>query len=185
MCLYLSARMESWLIEIDLVGRHAGSYTEGSTRNHVNDGKTNNLGWMLYPVYAVVSVYAVLSVCCTQCKLMMMAWRDREGWLNLVFCNDHTVVDENVGDGGWRWEWCAGYEWIWEIRGTTCLIGLGRPCIGVITRQIGTHTCCIVDGKLTSTQNSLKSHFLMMVSPISSHLSLSRPQLYQHLRTRI
>jgi len=29
-----------------------------------------------------------------------------------------------------------------------------------------------------------KSQFLMMVSPISSHLSRSRPQVYHHLRTR-
>jgi len=30
---------------VDHVGRHAGSYIQGSTRNHENDGKTNNLGW--------------------------------------------------------------------------------------------------------------------------------------------
>ena len=28
----------------------------GSTRNHENEWKTNNLGWMLYSVYAVLSV---------------------------------------------------------------------------------------------------------------------------------
>jgi hypothetical protein len=37
------------------------------------------------------------------------------------------------------------------------------------------------DGKLTRTRNSLKSQFLMMISPISC---LSHPQLYHHLRTR-
>ena len=30
-------------------------------------------------------VYAVLGVCCTRCQLMIMSWRDREGWLNYVF----------------------------------------------------------------------------------------------------
>jgi len=34
----------------------SGSYTQGSTRNHENEGKTNNLEWMLYSVYAVLSV---------------------------------------------------------------------------------------------------------------------------------
>ena len=60
---------------VDRVGRYAGSgsYIQGSTRNHVNEGKTNNLGWMLY------SVCAVLGVCCTRCQLMIMSWRDREG----------------------------------------------------------------------------------------------------------
>jgi len=67
--------------------------------------------------------------------------------------------------------------------GTTCLIRLGRPRIGVITRRIATLTCCIGDGKSTHKRNSLKSKFLMMIFPISSHLSLSRPQLYRHVRT--
>ena len=71
-----------------------------------------------------------------------------------------------------------------EISGTRCLIGYRRPRIGVITRWIGTHTCGIGDGKLTRVRNSLKSQFLMMICPISSHLSLSRPQLYHHLRTQ-
>jgi hypothetical protein len=26
---------------------------------------------------------------------MIMAWRDCEGWLNFVFCDDGTVEDEN------------------------------------------------------------------------------------------
>jgi hypothetical protein len=52
---------------------------------------------------------------------------------------------------------------------------LGRPRISVITRRIVSHTSCIRDGKLTRTPNSLKSQFLMMISPISSHLSLSLP----------
>jgi len=43
---------------VDRVGRYAGSgsYIQGSTRNHVNEGKTHNLGWMLYSVYAVLGV---------------------------------------------------------------------------------------------------------------------------------
>ena len=65
----------------------------------------------------------------------------------------------------------------------TCLIGLGRPRIGDITRQIGTSTCRIGDGKLTLRRNSLKSQFLMMVSPYPL-MSLSCPQFYHHLRTQ-
>jgi len=84
-----------------------------------------------------------------------MSWRDREGWLNCVFCDDGWVVDERERDGGWRWEWYGGYERIWEIRGTTCLIGLGRPRIGVSPRPIGTRSFRIGDGQLTRTRNSL------------------------------
>ena len=52
-------------------GGHAGSCSciQGSTLTHENEGKTNNLGWILY------SVYAVLGVCCIRCQLMIMAWR--------------------------------------------------------------------------------------------------------------
>ena len=70
---------------------------------------------------------------------------------------------------------------IWRIRvdmrsqGTTCLIGFRRPCIGVFTCLIGSSTCRIRNGKLSRTQNSLKSQFLIMISPISIHLSLSLP----------
>jgi len=50
---------------VDRVGRHARSWRDiqGLTCNSENEGKTNNLGWMLY------SVYAVLGVCCTRCML--------------------------------------------------------------------------------------------------------------------
>ena len=39
------------------------------------------------------------------------------------------------------------------------------------------------DGQLTCTQDSLKSQFLIMISPAPSHLSLSCPQFYHHLKT--
>jgi len=177
MWLYLWALKESWLMAVDRVGRYAGSwsYIPGSTPNHENEGKTNSLGWMLYSVYAVLgvcctrcmlySVHTVLCVCCTRCQLMIMAWRDREGWLNFVFCDDGCVVDVKERDGEWRWECCGGYERIWEIWGTTCLIGLGRPRIGVITRRIGTHTYRIGDGKLTRTRNSLIPSFSWWFPP--------------------
>jgi len=50
--------MENWLMAVNLVGRYAGgwSYIQGSTSNHENEGKTNNHGWMLYSVYAVLDV---------------------------------------------------------------------------------------------------------------------------------
>jgi hypothetical protein len=199
---YLWAVIESWLMAVNCVGRHTGSwsYLQRSTRYHVNESKKINLGWMLYSVYTVLqcilyfgvcctrcmlySVYAVLGVCCTQCQLMIITWRDREGWLNFVFCDDDRVVDEKERDGRWRRERCGGYERIWEIRGTLCLIGLGRLRISSITHWIGTRICCIADGYLTPTRNSLKSQFLMTISPIISHLSLSRPQLYHHLKTQ-
>ena len=45
------------------------------------------------------SVYAVLGECCTRCQLMIMTWRDREGLLTFVFCDDSRVVDEKERDG--------------------------------------------------------------------------------------
>jgi len=77
----------------------------------------------------------------------------------------------------------GGYEPHWEIRGTTSLTGLRRPHIGDSMCPIGACTSCSGDGKMSRTWNSLKSQFLTMISPISSHFSLSCPQLYHHLRT--
>jgi hypothetical protein len=191
---YLWALMETWLMAFDSLGRYPGTWSniQGSTPNHENKGKTTNLAWMLYLVYAVLSVYAVLGVCCTwcmlylvyavlgvcctQCQLMIMAWWDRQGSLNLVFRNDSWIVNEKERDVWWRWEWCGGYDRLWEIWGTSCLIGLRRLRIGVFTYRIG-------DVILTCTWNSHQSKFLMMISPISLHLSLSRPHLYHYLRT--
>jgi len=164
----LWALMESWLMAVDRVGRHASSwsYIQGSTCNHENEGKTNNLGWMLYSVYAVLSVNS-------------WSWHREIERDDLTSCSAIMVelwmTQREMGM--WEWEQCGGYKRVWQIRGPTCHIGFGRPRIGGITRQIGTHTCHIGDGTLTRTQNSLKSQFLVMISPICSHVSLSRPQL--------
>ena len=181
--------MESYLVAVDVVGRNDRSwcYIQGSTHNHQNEGKTNNLGWGLYSAYACAwwmkysayaytrcmqySGYAVHGVCCTRCQLMIMTWRDREGWLTFVFCNHGKVVDEKERDGGWRWGRCGGYERIWEISGMTWLIGLRRPRIGVITCQIGTRTCHVGDGQLTRTRNSLSPIFSWWYAS-SLHISL-------------
>ena len=90
----------------------------------------------------------------------------------------------NERDAGWTREWCRGYKLIWEIGGMTCLLWLERHRIGAITHRIKTHTCRIRDGKLTCARNFLKSQFLMTISPISSHLSLSHPQPNHYLETQ-
>jgi len=110
MWLYVYARVESWLIAVNRGGRYARSwsYIHESTHNHDNDGKTNYPGCMLY------SVNAVHGVCCTWCQLMIMAWRDREGWHIFVCSHDGWVVHEKGRDGGWSWEWCGGYEHKWK-----------------------------------------------------------------------
>jgi len=80
MWLYLWAVMKSWLMAVDHVRRYAKSwsYIQGSTHNHVNEEKTNNLGWMVY------SVYAVHSVCGTRCMLYSMS-------------NHHHVMERSRG----------------------------------------------------------------------------------------
>jgi hypothetical protein len=130
------------------------------------------------------SVDAVLGVCCNWYPLMNMALRHNKGWHVFVFCNHDRVVDENVRDGGWRWDWCAWYQQIWEIRGITWLTGLGRPHITVVTRQIRTFICRHWDGKFCCTWISVKSQFCMMRCLISCHLSVSSPQFYRNLATQ-
>jgi len=142
MWLYLWALMESWLL-------HSG---------------VNMKSWE-WREDKQSFVDAVLGVCCTRCQLMIMSWRDREGWLNFVFCDDGWVVDEKERDGGWRWQWYGGYKRIWEISGTTCLIGLKRPRIGDSLRGMGTRTCCIRDRQLTRTRNTLSPSFTWWFPP--------------------
>jgi len=116
------------------------------------EGKDDKQSWVdtvlgvCYAQCILYSVYVVLAVCSTRCQLMLMAWTDREGWFNFEFCDDGTVVDKKVKDGGWRWERCGGYEGTWQNRDITSHIGLGRPRIGVITRRIGNPTYHIRDG---------------------------------------
>ena len=66
--------MESWLLAVDRVGRHAasGSYIQGSARDHENEGKTNNLQLMRY------WVYALLGVCFTRCMLYSVSSHDED-----------------------------------------------------------------------------------------------------------
>ena len=239
--IYLWALMESWLVAVDLTERYAGSwsYIQGSTRNRENEGKTDNLGWMLYSVYTVLgvcctwfmlylvyavlgvyctrcmlySVYAVLGVCCTQCMLysvyavlgvcctrcllysvyaVLGVWCTRcmlysvyavlsvnsWSWHQEIERDDSTLCSAMMVE---KEKWSMKMGMIWRIRadmrsqGTTCLFGSRRPHIVVFTCLIGSSTCRIRNGKLTRTRNSLESQFLMMISPISSHLSLSLP----------
>jgi len=145
---------------------------------------------MLYSGYTVLDVCYSLDVWSTRCQLMIMTWRDREGWLNFVFCDDGRVVDEKERNRGWKWERCAGYERIWDFRGTTCLIGLERHCICVITRQIWKRTSPFRDGKLTHTRDYLSPSFSWWYDPSLSfsystlqspkNTNLSHPSLCLH-----
>jgi len=251
--------MASWLMAVDRVGRHTGSwcYIQGSTRNHGNEGKTNNLGWMLYSVYAVLSVcctrcmlysvyavlgvcctrcmlysvyavlgvcctlgmlysvyavlrvcctqcilysmyavlgvccsqcilysmYVVLGVCCTQCQLLIMAWRDREGWLNFVFCDDDRVVNEEE-------RWWIKMGMMWRIRADRRIQRYDFPdWVGKISNRCNDTPDRNIylpyrGWYIDSHMKFSKSQFLMVICPISSDLSPSRHQIYRHLRTR-
>jgi hypothetical protein len=80
---------------VDLVGRDAGSrsYIQMSTCNHENEGKTDNLEWMLY------TVYAVLGVCCTGCMLY---------WVYAVLgvCYPRCMLYSVYAVLGVYWTWC-------------------------------------------------------------------------------
>jgi len=123
-------------------------------------------------------LYAILSVNCWSCHGEI----DKD---DVTLCSAMMIERwTKERDQGWRWGSYGGYEQIWTIRGTTGLIGVRTPCISVITTGIGTCACCIGDGESTCTQNSLMSSFFKMIFRITSHLSLSCPQLDHHLRTQ-
>jgi len=82
----LWALMESWLVAVNLVGRHARrwSYIQRSTRNRENEWTTDNPGCMLYSMYAVLSVNSlsrhgeIERDDLTLCSVMMVE-KEREG----------------------------------------------------------------------------------------------------------
>ena len=94
-----------------------------------------------------------------------------------LWMRNREMWDEDVNN-------VEDYKGIWEIRGRTCLGGLGWAHFGVDRLGIGSRTCSIGDRKWIYTWNCLISQFLMMLSPIPSCLSLSCSILYHHLRTR-
>jgi hypothetical protein len=81
-------------------------------------------------------------------------------------------VDKKERDGDEDENTVEDYERVCKIRGMAYLIGLGRSCSGVITRRIRTRSGHIGDGKLTYTQISLQSEYLIMISPVPAHFSL-------------
>jgi len=98
--LFLWGHMESWLVVVNVVGRHPGSwsYIQGSTRNRENEGKKDNLGLILY------SVYAVHGVCCTWC----MQTVGGNSWLchgdidrdDLTSC-PYVMVEKEIDQNWW------------------------------------------------------------------------------------
>jgi len=176
------------------VARHTGSwsYIHWSNHSHENEGKTDNLGWILYMVFDLLTVcctewkmflvYAVLEVCYTQCQLVIIIWRDQEGWPSLLFCNDGRGVEETD-------------RWVW-IMGMTCRIWADMTIQGhnILHRVEKTSYRCSYPpdqeshlqywhGQFTLTQISRMSQFVTMISPSLSYLSLSCAQLCHHLWT--
>jgi len=178
--------MESWLMAVDHVGRHARSwsYIQGSTCNQENKGKTNYLRWMLYSVYTVrciglYPVYAVLGV-------NSWSWHGEITRYVLTLCSVMTIElwtrkremgDEhkNVVEDTSRYE-KSGVRLPWFGLEDLILVYLHARSglINAVLRMVNWLTHKI----------RFKSQFLIIISPISSHLSLSRHQLYRCLRTQ-
>jgi len=147
-------------------------------------------GCMLYSVYAVLgvcctrcmlySVYAVLGVCCTQSQLLIMAWRDREGWLNFVLLGDCRVEDEKERDA----------EIImrnWDLENFVCE-SIYHPRYGRYESRSGVE---LHQYEVFPTQSGksyprflISARILHIVLIFIPHLALSRPQLYHHRRTQ-
>jgi len=128
---------------------------------------------MLYSVYAVLSVNSwschgeIERNNSTLCSGMM-----EELWMGKrqMRDEDENNVEDTSGyeKSGVRIAW-LGWEdlvWVWLPAGS----GIVPAVWGMVS--------------LTRTWNCPKFQFLMMVSPISSPLALSCPQLYHHLRTQ-
>lgn len=103
-------------------------------------------------------------------------------WPNVSCWGNGEEMDEKVRDGDEDGNDIRGYERMWEIWGTTCLIGGTIPNNDIYTCWIRSHTCYIHKDKLTGISNSILSQSLRMIIPISFHLTLYCPQLYHWKR---
>ena len=181
----LEAVMENWLVAID----REGGMSEAEATLRGQHEITRMKGWqtilgvcctrcMLY------SVYAVLGVCCTQYWLMIMARRDRVGWLNVVFLRWwKSCIPERE-----RWEMKIRTIWrIWSAMGNQEYDLPDRVPQDSYRRYFPLNWTSYLPYQGWSIDlhtKFSKSHFLMMITPISPNLSLSCAQLYHHLRTR-
>ena len=144
-----------------------------------------------YPAYAVLgiystrcmlySMYAILSICCTHCSLLIMAWRDREGWLNFVFLGDGRVEDETERDDR-RWRNTS-----WEIG--TCENFVCKPIYHhrygrYEARSGGLAHWYEVFPTQSGKSNPWFLSVLYIILIFISHLSLPRPPLYHHRMTQ-
>jgi len=126
------------------------------------------------------SEYAVLGVCCTRCYRLIMACRDREGWLNFVFLGDGRVEDKKERDWGTH-HVKLGLKRIWCARRFTTPDTAGTS---------PNPACSNTDRR--SSQPKQASHTRDFSYPLVSStsfwspspISLSRPQLYHHRRTQ-
>jgi len=176
--LYHWALTESWLVAVDLVGRHARSwsYIQGSTRNRENEGKTDNLGFMLCSVYAVLgvccprfmlySVYAILSV-------NSLSWHGEIERDDLTLYSMMMVEKERLGmKMGTNMKDTSRYE-----KSGVRLAWLDLEDLISVFLPAGSGVVPAVSGMV----NWLPYEILLSLSfswwfpPISSHLSLSLP----------
>jgi len=74
---------------------------------------------------------------------------------------------------------------MWDVRCTICIAAFRIHHMSVLPNRIRTHSRCHGNYTMTHTWNSLYFQFLMMISPISSHLSLSNPHLLHRNQRQI
>jgi len=113
---------------------------------------------------------------------MIMTWEESQRYLIRVISYTVRDVDRMVRDGNDDGNCIGEYGGMWEIRGTTYLIGFRIPSIGILICQIWSHTCHFGYGKMTCTSNSLKSQLLIIIYLIFYHLLNTHPQPYNYNR---
>jgi len=171
--LHLPTLMESWLMTVNHVGRHTRSwrYILGSTCIHQNEGRTNNLQWRPYSVYAVLGVNSWQwhgeierddSNMCSAMMVELCTWKRQMGMkIQTMWSKSAQMRNHGYNLPDWvrkKSNWCCYMrDWHWYL----------------LCRR----------WYLDSRTKFTMSQFLMIFSPISSHLSLSCPQLYYSLRT--
>jgi len=181
MWLYLWALIESWLMAVDLEGRYtgSGSYFQGSTRNHENEGKTNNLGWMLYTVYAVLGVNSwschgeIERDDLTLCSAMMVEMWTWKGEMGDEDENDMENTSE-YEKSGVRLAWLGWEDVIWV------LVRAGSGLVPAVSRMVNCLAHEILQVPVGHDDFPRSLNFVCSTPPSPKNMKWSHPSLSLH-----
>jgi len=113
----------------------------------------------------------------TQSWYMFMEWWGTQGRLNFMLSCDCRAEDVKETDQNEDGNELGEFQGMWENMGMTCLTVLKIPHIGILAYLIKRSICQVRDHPTIRPVSTLKSHILILLTPMSPHVTRSQPPL--------